>query len=177
MIFNEFVITGAIKVVNWTLIPSSQRDIEEVRARCRKLVVRRAAISAAISTIPLPGVDIASDFSLFTLLIDDINAEFGLTPEQIERLQPQLKLIAYEAMVGVGGAMVGKMVTRDLVTHLFKRAGMSMLTKHVAKIVPIAGQIASAAMGFSIFRTLGNQHIDACAVIAQELLVLRPKPV
>src|SRR5262245_60392169 len=87
---------------DWILVPSTAADIDAVRERCRRLVRRRAAISAGVSAIPLPGVDVVSDLSLFTLLINDINKEFGLTPAQIERLQPRLRLIAYEAAVGVG---------------------------------------------------------------------------
>jgi uncharacterized protein (DUF697 family) len=154
---------------DWTLVPSTSADIEAVRERCRRLVRRRAAISAGVSAIPLPGVDVVSDLSLFTLLINDINREFGLTPEQIDRLQPRLRLIAYEAAVGIGGMMVGKLITRELVLALFKRSGMKMLAKSASRVVPIAGQIASAAIGYTVFRSMGYQHVDACVAVAHEV--------
>lgn len=158
------------KSTDWTLLPGSERDIEDVRERCRRLVRRRAAISAGVSAVPIPGVDVVSDVSLFTLLIDDINREFGLSAEQVERLQPRLKLIAYEAAVSVGGMMVGRLVTRELVLQLFKRMGMKLMAKSAARFVPLAGQIASAAIGFTVFRRMGYQHVDACAAVAQQLL-------
>src|SRR4051794_34009506 len=79
---------------DWTLVPTTAADIEQVRERCRRLVRRRAVISAGVSAVPIPGVDVVSDLSLFTLLINDINKEFGLTPDQIAMLQPRLRLIA-----------------------------------------------------------------------------------
>ncbi len=135
--------------------------------------MRRAAISAGVAAVPIPGLDIATDIRMLTRLIEDINAEFGLTPEQINRLQPKLRLVAYEIIVGMSSVLVGKVVTRELVTLLLKRTGKKLLVKYSAKIVPIAGQVVSAAVGFAAFRAIGCQHIDACANIAAELVVLR----
>ncbi len=159
---------------DWTLMPGSLEDIERVREHCRRLVRRRAVISAGVSAIPIPGVDVVSDVSLFALLIEDINAAFGLTHAQVSLLQPRFRLIAYEAAVGMGGMMVGKLITRELVLQLFKRAGMKSLAKTAARIVPIAGQIVSAAIGFSVFRTIGYQHVDACVAVVQQLLAAAP---
>ncbi len=155
----------------WTLIPSSVQDIAQVRERCRRLVRRRAMISAGVSVVPIPGVDVMSDLGLFAMMIDDINKEFGLTPNQIDQMQPKFKLVAYEAAVGIGGMMVGKFVTRELVMQLFKRSGMKTMAKQAAKLVPLAGPIVSAAIGFTVFRQIGYQHVDACAVVVHELLV------
>src|SRR5471032_2943623 len=101
---------GGEKEADWTLIPASQRDLAQVRERCRKLVRRRAALSASVSALPVPGLDIVSDIRLFGLLIEDINREFGLTEQQIERLRPEFKLIAYAAAAGLGGMLIGKVV-------------------------------------------------------------------
>ena len=159
---------------DWTLIPGNHQDIEHVRESCRRMVRRRAAISAGVSAIPLPGIDVMSDLSLFALLVDDVNKAFGLTPAQIERLQPKYRLIAYEAAVGMGGMMVGKLITRELVLQLFRRSGIKIMAKTAARIVPLAGQVAAAAIGFGVFRQLGYQHVEACAAVARELIVARP---
>ena len=158
----------------WDLVAPHQEDIEQVRERCRRMVRRRAAISAGVSAVPIPGVDVMSDLSLFALLVDDVNKAFGLTPEQIDRLQPRHKLIAYEAAVGIGGMLVGRLITRELVMQLFKRTGIKMLARTAARVVPIAGQMASAAIGFTVFRQLGYQHVEACAAVARELMVAPP---
>jgi uncharacterized protein (DUF697 family) len=131
--------------VDWTLIPGNEQQIEATRERCRRLVRRRAAISAGVSAVPIPGVDVVSDLSLFKKLVNDVNQAFGLTPEQIDRLQPGHKLLAYKVAVGVGGVMVGKLVTNQLMGIIFKRMGMKIAAKTAAKLVPIAGSIAAAA--------------------------------
>lgn len=159
----------------WTLVPSTTNEIDAVRRKCQRLVMRRAAISAGVAAVPIPGLDIATDIGMLTRLIDDINVAFGLTPAQINRLQPTLRLAAYEIVVGMGSVLAGKIVTRELAILLLKRTGMKFLVKYSAKIVPIAGQVVSAAIGFAAFRTIGYQHIDACAEIAAELVVLRTK--
>lgn len=161
--------------IGWALVPSTHEEMALVRQRCRRLVMRRAAISAGVSALPIPGLDIATDLSLLTRSIEEINVEFGLSPEQISRLRPQLRLVAYETLLGMGGVLVGKLVTRELVVRLLKRSGMKILTRHAARIVPVAGQIVSAAIGFAAFRTIGNQHIDACTQVAGELLAIQSK--
>jgi uncharacterized protein (DUF697 family) len=157
----------------WELLPSSEKDIADVRERCRRLVRKRATWAAGVAAVPLPGIDIVSDLKMFTDLIDEVNSAFGLTAEQIERLQPKFRMIAYEAAVSVGGMLVGKLVTRDLVIKLMAKSGKKLVAKQASKIVPLAGQVASAAIGFFAFRQIGYQHVDACAKVARELLAAK----
>lgn len=154
----------------WTLVPSSEKEIGEVRERCRRLVQRRAAISAGISALPLPGLDVMSDLRLFTALIEDVNREFGLTADQVGRLHPALKVKAYEAAVSVGGTMVGRYITRELVLRLVQRSAGKMVAKQASRLVPLAGLAASATIGFFAFRQIGYQHVDACADVARTLM-------
>jgi len=155
---------------DWTVLPSTEADIDEVRERCRRLVRRRAAVSAGVAAVPIPGIDVVSDLRLFTQLIDDVNHEFGLSPAQIDRMQPKLKLIAYEAVISLGGMLVGKVVTRELVATVLKRSAGKIAAKQAGKLVPIAGQIASATIGFFAFRQIGYQHVEACAKVARQVL-------
>ncbi|HEY0588632.1 MAG TPA: hypothetical protein VGD52_21035 [Pseudoduganella sp.] len=155
---------------DWTVLPSTEVDIDAVRERCRRLVRRRAAVSAGVAAVPIPGIDVVSDLRLFTQLIDDVNHEFGLSAEQIDRMQPKLKLIAYEAVISLGGMLVGKVVTRELVAAVLKRSAGKIAAKQAGKMVPIAGQIASATIGFFAFRQIGYQHVEACAKVARQVL-------
>jgi len=155
---------------DWTVLPSTEADIDAVRERCRRLVRRRAAVSAGVAAVPIPGIDVVSDLRLFTQLIDDVNHEFGLSADQIDRMQPKLKLIAYEAVISLGGMLVGKVVTRELVAALLKRSAGKLAAKQAGKMVPIAGQIASATIGFFAFRQIGYQHVEACAKVARQVL-------
>lgn len=153
--------------------PVSGAEIEVVRERCREMVRKRALVSAGVAAVPLPGVDVLSDLSTFTLLVEEVNKEFGLSQQQIERLHPRMRVLAYQAAASVGGMLVGKLVTKRLVLVLFKRAGVKIAAKTVAKVVPIAGQVASAAIGFALFRKMGYQHVEACAKVARELQKLQ----
>ncbi len=162
------------QMTDWKLIPGNEKDIEQVRERCRRLVRKRATMAAGFSAVPLPGLDVISDLSLFTRLVDEVNTAFGLTAEQVERLQPKFRLMAYEAAVGMGGMLVGRLVTRELLMKVFKLVGVKIASKTAAKLVPIAGSLVSAAIGFTMFRQLGYQHVEACAKVANHLMAARP---
>jgi len=151
------------------MLPVSSEDIERVRDRCRALVRKRAAISAGVSVIPLPGVDVVADLSSFAVMVEEINTAFGLSPDQIDRLQPRMRVAAYQAVAALGGTLVGKIVTKELVLKLLQKSGAKLAAKSAAKIVPLAGQVASAAIGFALFRQMGYQHIDACIRVAREV--------
>lgn len=152
-----------------TLLPMSGDDIGRVRERCRMLVRKRAAISAGISAVPIPGIDMVADLTSFASMVEDINKDFGLTPAQIEALQPHMRVVTYQAMAALGGTLVGKIVTKELVLKLLQKSGAKLAAKSATKIVPLAGQIASAAIGFALFRQMGYQHVEACARVAQEV--------
>jgi uncharacterized protein (DUF697 family) len=151
------------------LLPMAVEDIGRVRERCRALVRKRAAISAGISAVPIPGVDIAADLTSFASMVEDINKAFGLTPAQIERLQPRMRIAAYQAVAALGGTLVGKLVTKELVLKLLQKSGAKLAAKSAAKVVPLAGQLASAAIGFALFRQMGYQHVEACVKVVHEV--------
>lgn len=157
------------EATQWGAIPVSIEDISDVRERCRRMVRRKAVMAAGVSALPIPGIDVVSDLSMFAKLVDEVNTSFGLTPEQIDRLQPSHKLIAYKAAVGIGGMLVGRIVSRELLLAVFKRMGMRSAAKSATKFVPIAGSIAAAGIGFAVFRHLGYKHVEACANVAREL--------
>ena len=146
--------------------------------RARKLLNRRALAGAAASAVPLPGVDWLVDAALLSRLIPAINAEFGLTPEHLDRL-PKRKREQVEKAVGVVGSMViGKFITRDLVIKAAAAVGKRLTIKQATKYVPLAGQALSALIGYSAIRYLGEEHIRDCVeVCKQAQLSLPPAPV
>ena len=166
----------SVEAAQWGTIPINTKEINDVREHCRRLVRRKAVMAAGVSAVPIPGIDVVSDLSMFAKLVDEVNTSFGLTPDQIDRLQPSHKLIAYKAAVGIGGMLVGKIVSRELLLGVFKRMGMRSAAKSATKFVPIAGSVAAAAIGFAVFRHLGYKHVEACASVARELSGLQPAP-
>jgi hypothetical protein len=117
----------------------------------------------------LPGLDIAADVALLTQLIPAINREFGLTPEQIEALSPAMKVLVYKTIVAFGGAMVGRLITRDLIMQALVKVGMRVTTKTAARLVPIAGQAVSAGLSYSAMRFVGAAHIRDCRRVIEAI--------
>lgn len=158
------------------VVPATRRDIDAIARACRKLATRRALVSAGASVLPLPGVDIAVDVSVLVSMLDDINRAFGLTPAQIEQLAPRRKAFTYKALTLVGGALVGRVVTRQLVISVLKTVGVRMTAKQAARFVPIAGQVAAASISFAALKYLGDRHIDDCVRVADTLMDLERLP-
>ena len=120
--------------------------LERVR-RSRKLLNRRALVGAAASAVPVPGLDWAVDAALLSRLLPAINAEFGLSPEQLDRLPRHKREQVQKAVSVVGSMLVGKFITRDLVIRFARGVGMRMSAKTAARYVPIAGQAVAALIG------------------------------
>lgn len=158
---------------DWGLVPRDEDEVEALRDACRKMVRRRAAMAAGVAAVPLPGVDVVTDVGMFARLVEDTNRAFGLSEEQIGRMHPSLRTIAQEAVLGGGGMLVGKSVTRKIVLAMFRRFGKRIVAKSAGKVVPLAGQIAAAAIGFTVFRKMGYEHVEACAKVARDLLAAR----
>lgn len=150
--------------------PPLQRTV----ARCRRLVNQRALLAAGVAMVPVPGLDWLTDVGVLVRLLPQINAAFGLAPEQIERLAPHRRVVVYKAIAAGGGLLVGKLVTRELVMHMLKLVGVRLTTQQAAKYVPFAGQALSAALTFSALRFVCEQHIQQCMAVAVQLRLPAP---
>jgi uncharacterized protein (DUF697 family) len=148
--------------------------LDAVARRCRKLVNRRALFAAGVATLPVPGLDWLTDVGVLVKLLPEINAEFGLSPAQIERLAPDRQLVVYKAISAGGGMLVGRLVTRDLVLRLLKLVGVRLTTQQAAKYVPLAGQAVSAALTFTALKYVCEQHIRQCEAVARQLQLPPP---
>ena len=153
---------------------ASGTDIDAIARRCRKLVTQRALLAAGVATVPIPGLDWVTDIGILVKLLPQINEAFGLTPEQIDRLAPERRLVVYKAVSAGGGMLIGRIVTRDLVLRLVKLVGVRLTTQQAAKYVPLAGQAVSAALTFTALRYVCEQHIRQCVAVAQQLALPAP---
>jgi uncharacterized protein (DUF697 family) len=144
--------------------------------KCRKLLHKRALAAAAASAVPVPGLDWAVDAALLSKLIPEINTHFGLTPEQMGRLQPKDRERVQKAVTLVGSVLIGKLMTKDLVISAAKMIGVRLTAKTAAKFVPLAGQAVSAAVGYSAIRYFGEEHIKDCVRVAKQVQLLLPRP-
>jgi hypothetical protein len=148
-------------------LPRSIEELDRLRASCKAMVRRRAATSGGMALIPIPGVDIAGDIGMLLELIPAINRKFGLTPEQIEELDPRHKVLIYAMLKKVGSDLAGRTITRQLAVAALKKVGMRLATKQVLKYIPFAGQAAAVALSVTAMMYLGNSHVDACYQIAR----------
>lgn len=136
--------------------------------RSRKLLNKRAMVAAAASAMPVPGLDWMVDAAMLSRLIPEINKEFGLTPQQLDRLEPKKRDQVQKAVTMVGSVLIGKFISRDLVIKAATKIGVRLTTKQVAKYVPLAGQIVSAAVGYAAIRYFGEEHMKDCIRVARQ---------
>lgn len=148
---------------------------ERIRAS-RKLLNRRAMVAAAASAVPVPGLDWAVDAALLSKLLPEINAQFGLTPAQLDVLPQHKREQVQKAVSVVGSMLIGKFITRDLVIRAVQKIGMRLTVKQAAKYVPLAGQAVSALIGYTAIRYLGEQHIRECVQVVQSAQLQLPAP-
>lgn len=140
--------------------------------RSRKTLNRRALVGAAASAVPIPGLDWAVDAALLSKLIPEINAEFGLTPDQLDRLTPNKRERVQKATAMVGSVLIGKFITRDLVIKAAQTIGVRLTAKQAAKYVPLAGQAVAALVGYAAIRYLGEEHLKDCVQVAKAVGLL-----
>jgi uncharacterized protein (DUF697 family) len=143
-------------------------DLLAAVRRARKLLNRRALAGAAASAVPVPGLDWLVDAALLSKLMPAINEEFGLTPEQLDRLPRQKREQVQKAVAVVGSMLIGKFITRDMVIRMATLVGKRITAKQAAKYVPVAGQIFSAVIGYTAIRYLGEQHIRDCVEVCRQ---------
>ena len=136
--------------------------------RSRKLLHKRALLAGAVSAVPVPGLDWAVDAAMLSKLIPEINKEFGLTPQQLDGLNPKKREQVQKAVTMVGSVLIGKLISRDLVIAAATKIGMRLSTKQLAKYVPFAGQIVAATVGYAAIRYLGEEHMKDCIRVAQQ---------
>ena len=152
-----------------------QEGLEETARRCRRKVAQRALLAAGVAMVPVPGLDWLTDIGVLMKLLPQISAEFGLSQEQIERLAPERRLVAYKVISAGGGLLLGKVVTRELVFKLMQMVGLRLTTQQAAKYVPVAGQALSAVLTYGALKFVCEQHIRQCMRVAELLQLPGPQ--
>lgn len=155
---------------------ASIEELDAVRVRCKSMVKKRALASSGMVLLPVPGVDIAADVGMLLELLPAINRQFGLTPEQINSLDPQFKSFLYGVIKTTGTRVVGQLVTKQVVLMLLKKVGMRLTAKQALKFIPFAGQAAAAALSGSAMLLIGRAHIEECHAIAKQAFEYQALP-
>ncbi len=137
----------------------------------KKRLSRKALWGSASSLIPLPLIDLAVDVALLSNMLNDIHQTFGLTPTQLEMLDTGKRHKTFAAIQFVGNRAIGQFVTAAVVKRLIAGAGIKLTAGQLTKAVPIAGQIASAALNYGTLRHIINTHIDDCVAVIKQARV------
>jgi uncharacterized protein (DUF697 family) len=137
-------------------------------------VRKRALVAAGVAAVPVPGLDWATDVAVLLRLIPQINAAFGLSAEQVERLAPERRVAVYKAISAGGGMLIGRLVTRELVMKALSVVGVRLSTQQAAKFVPLAGQAVSAVLTYTALKAVCELHIQQCLAVAQQLNLPAP---
>lgn len=145
-------------------------ELDAIRARCKAMVVRRASLSASAALLPLPGIDIGTDIAILMRLLPAINRQFGLSDEQIEKLDPETKKIVMVFVSAVGSELVGRVVTHEIVTKLLRKLGLRVATASVSRAIPFLGQAVAGCVSFGTMKMLGDAHIRDCYAVAQQAI-------
>lgn len=144
--------------------------LDALRRECRRLVTTRALLSAGAAVVPVPGADVVADVGLLATLLPDISGRFGLDHEQVEKLPPHVAERVFVVASSLGNNVIGRMVTKRLVTSLLRRVGARVATASVARYVPIVGTTVAAAISFSAMKLVGNSHIEDCYRTARAMI-------
>ncbi|WP_457349119.1 hypothetical protein [Sphingomonas sp. UYP23] len=103
-------------------------------------------------------------------MLPEISRRFGLDHEQVEKLDPQVAEKVFVVAASMGNNVIGRMVTKRLVTSLLRRVGTRVATASVAKYVPLIGSGIAAGISFGAMKLVGNSHIEDCHRTAKTLL-------
>lgn len=155
------------------MLPETLDELDAVRERCREIVTKSASLSATVAIVPLPGLDVGTDIAILTRLLPRISREFGLSAEQLQELDTETRKIVLVLASALGSELVGRTITREVVTQLLKKVGIRLTTGTLSKLVPLVGQALAASVSFAAMRFLGNGHVEDCYRVARRALEAR----
>ena len=144
-------------------------NLDIIRAECLELAKKRAYFSAGAAIIPVPFFDVVIDVGILSQLIPEINARFGLSPEQISVYDPATKQIHWNELRKRGVEFSGLVVARTAVKKSINNVAAKYITKQVTKFIPLGGQAIAAGLGYFVMKTVANAHIEDCYKLAKSI--------
>lgn len=153
------------------MAPKTQAELDAIRDACKKMVTRRALVSAAAAVVPIPGVDVSTDVAILLQVLPQINERFGLSAKQVEALSPELQKLVIVSSASFTVGLLGKVITPSRIIALLQTLGAKKLAgKYASKYIPVVGSIAASTISFVVLKHVCNKHIDECYAMANRLL-------
>ena len=142
-------------------------NLENIRTECLELVKKRSYVSAGVAVIPIPFFDVIIDIGMLSLLIPEINARFGLAPEQISVYDPETKKVHWNELRKRGFEFSGLVVARTAAKASLNNLAAKVITKQVTKFIPLGGSIIAARLGYIVMKKVAEVHVDECYKLAK----------
>lgn len=124
-------------------------------------------------TAVVPGADVGADITIMMELLPEINGKFGLSPEQIDQLDSEIKGKILVIITSIGSKLVGQVMKKEVVMTLLKKIDTRVAAKQVVKYIPFIGQAVSASISFGAMKYLGNSHIDECYEVSRRVIEMQ----
>ena len=144
-------------------------NLEQIRDECLEQVKKRSYVSAGVAVIPVPFLDVVIDVGMLSLLIPEINARFGLAPDQISVYDPATKKIHWNELRKRGFEFSGLVVARTAVRASLNNMAATIITKQVTKFIPLGGSIIAASLGYIVMKKVAEAHVDECYKLAKNI--------
>ena len=144
-------------------------DLEQIRAECLELTKKRAYYSAGAAVIPVPFMDVVIDVGILSQLIPEINARFGLSPEQISVYDPKTRQIHWQELRKRGVEFSGLVVARTAVKKSLNNVAAKVIIKQVTKFIPLGGQLVAASLGYFVMKKIADAHVQDCYRTAKSI--------
>ena len=144
-------------------------NLEQIRKECLELIKKRAYMSAGAAVIPVPFLDVLIDVGILSHLIPEINARFGLAPEQISVFDPKTKQVQWDELRKRGIEFSGFVVARTAVKKSINNAASKYITKQVTKFIPLGGQLIAASLGYFVMKKVATAHVEDSYKLAKSI--------
>lgn len=144
------------------MLPKTISELNCIRDDCYSMVTKRAIASAGAAAVPVLGLDVAADVGMLMELIPAINRKFGLSKEQIDKLDSSSKAVILQIAKALGTQLVGVVITKELIVQALKLVGKRIAVKQVVKFIPMLGQATSAVMSYFAMKYVGDSHVEEC---------------
>ena len=144
-------------------------NLEQIREECLELIKKRAYMSAGAAVIPAPFLDVLIDVGILSQLIPEINARFGLAPEQVSVFDPKTKQVQWDELRKRGVQFSGFVVARTAVKKSINNVAAKYITKQVTKFIPLGGQLIAASLGYFVMKKVAEAHVEDSYKLAKNI--------
>ncbi len=144
-------------------------NLERIRVECLALVKKRAYVSAGAAVVPVPFLDVVIDIGILSQLLPEVNARFGLAPEQISVYDTKTKQVQWRELRKRGFEFSGLVVARTAMKASLNNVAAKVITKQVVKFIPLGGQIVAASLGYIVMKKVAEAHVEESYKLAKSI--------